>query len=135
MAPLAPAWDADIVLPADLERARREARQRAGLLGFDIIATEAVTLATLELGSNLLRHAIQGKLRIYDVEEDRRRGIVLESRDAGPGIVDVPRALTDGYSTGGGLGSGLPAVRRLMDTFSLESGPGGTTIAACKWLC
>ena len=63
----------------------------------------------------------------------RRAGIEIASRDAGPGIADLAAALRDGCSTGGGRGSGLPAVRRLMDEFAITSGPGGTRITARKW--
>jgi serine/threonine-protein kinase RsbT len=134
MASVAPAWESDIALPADLERARREVHRRARLIGLGVVAAESVMLATMELGSNLLHYATCGILRISDVEDGRRRGILVESRDAGPGIADVSRALTDGYSTGGGLGSGLPAVRRLMDAFTLDTSPEWTIIMAWKWL-
>ena len=62
------------------------------------------------------------------------RGIRITSRDHGPGISDVEAAMRDGFTTGGGLGSGLPAARRLMDEFELVTGADGTTITACKWV-
>jgi serine/threonine-protein kinase RsbT len=127
-------WETEIAHPVDIERARQQVRRHTRVLGFGLVAVESVTLATMELGSNLLRYATQGSLWIADIENEGRVGILVESRDLGPGISDVSRALTDGYSTSGGLGSGLPAVRRLMDSFSLETGPEGTTISACKWL-
>jgi serine/threonine-protein kinase RsbT len=67
-------------------------------------------------------------------EADGRRGIRVIARDEGPGIADLERALQDGYTTGGGLGLGLPGARRLVDDFSIESAPGrGTTVTLVKW--
>ena len=62
------------------------------------------------------------------------RGIRITSRDSGPGIPDVEAAMRDGFTTGGGLGSGLPAARRLMDEFELVTGADGTTITVSKWM-
>jgi len=63
-----------------------------------------------------------------------RRGVELVAQDEGPGIADIPLALSEGYSTGGGLGCGLPGVQRLMDDFEINSTPGlGTRIVARKW--
>ena len=63
-----------------------------------------------------------------------RRGIRVVASDQGPGIADVERAMQDGYTTGGGLGLGLPGARRLVDDFVLDSEPGrGTTVTLVKW--
>ena len=63
-----------------------------------------------------------------------RRGVRVVARDDGPGIEDLERALTDGYTTGGGLGLGLPGARRLVDEFDIQTGPGeGTTVTLIKW--
>ena len=65
---------------------------------------------------------------------DGRRGIQVVARDQGPGIADLERALQDGYTTGGGLGLGLPGARRLVDEFDIETAPGqGTTVTLVKW--
>jgi serine/threonine-protein kinase RsbT len=77
---------------------------------------------------------LPGEARQSDVLQPRRTGIEVVSQDAGPGIADIARALEDGYSTGGGLGDGLPAVRRLMDEFDIRSGPEGTRIVTRKWV-
>ena len=67
-------------------------------------------------------------------ENLNRRGIMVVARDEGPGIPDIEKAMQDGYSTGGGLGVGLPGARRLMDEFEIESRLGkGTTIVMKKW--
>jgi len=122
-----------IVTPVDLERVRRAARTLARTLDFGAAAAECVVLATLELATNLLRYAHEGMMCLDVVQGSAGMGIRVQSVDQGPGIADVAQALTDGYSTGTGLGSGLPAVRRLMDTFALTTTPAGTRVVACKW--
>lgn len=123
-----------IVSLRDVERVRREARGLAARAGFNQVDAESIALAVSELATNLLRFAPGGTILASICQGDAGRAIVIESRDSGPGIVDVELALQDGYSTGGGLGSGLPGVRRLMDDFALSTGPGGTHIEARKWL-
>ena len=102
--------------------------------GFDRADEERIVLAVMELASNLVRYARAGELVIATMANETGGGIMVESRDAGPGIADVALALQDGYSTGGGLGSGLAAVHRLMDEFVLTTGPDGTRIETRKWL-
>ena len=118
---------------ADVERIRRETRRLAHRAGLGPEDAEATVLAVSELATNLVRYAQGGELGITAMTEDERRGIAIFSRDSGPGIGDVALALRDGFSTGGGLGSGLPAVRRLMDEFTLSTSPQGTCIEARKW--
>ena len=63
-----------------------------------------------------------------------RRGVRIVFADDGPGIADLDLALTDGYTTGGGLGLGLSGARRLVDEFAIDTGPGrGTRITVTKW--
>lgn len=119
---------------SDVEEARRETRAAMCALGFGSSEAEAVVLAVSELATNLVRYAHNGRITIDAVSMGLRFGVIVQSIDGGPGIADVHRALTDGFSTGDGLGSGLPAVRRLMDEFEIVSGPDGTHIRACKWL-
>jgi serine/threonine-protein kinase RsbT len=117
-----------------VEQARRIARQAARAAGFDEPRCEAVVLAVSELAANLVRHARGGALRITAIEAQGVPGVEVESTDEGPGIADLEGALDDGFSTAGGLGSGLPAVRRLMDEFEvIETGPQGTRIRARAW--
>jgi anti-sigma regulatory factor (Ser/Thr protein kinase)/serine/threonine protein phosphatase PrpC len=107
---------------ADVRRARCAAFDLAAALGFDNSRCEEISLAVTELGTNLLRHASGGTITVTSVETDSRRGIRVESQDAGPGIADIERALTDGYSTAGGLGMGLGTVNRLMDELDFYPG-------------
>ena len=118
----------------DADQARREARQLAASLGFDRADAESVALAVSELAMNLHRHAVAGEITFRTVADEVRRGMEIESQDNGPGIADPDRALQDGFTTSGGLGSGLPAARRLMDDFELTSAPSGTRIVVRKWL-
>jgi len=117
----------------DAERACRSARTLVRELGFSAVDAECVSLAVSELATNLVRHAHGGELRLAIVEGPRGRGVQVESRDAGPGIANLDLALEDGYSTTGGLGSGLPAARRLMDEFTIASDDRGTHVVARKW--
>jgi serine/threonine-protein kinase RsbT len=123
-----------VSLQREVERVRREARTTATRIGFGREEAEAVALAVSELATNLVRYAPGGELLVAACSNGTKTGIAIESRDDGPGIADVALALQDGYSTGSGLGSGLPAVRRLMDDFALTTGPAGTRVEAHKWL-
>jgi serine/threonine-protein kinase RsbT len=118
---------------ADVERARRNARALAASQGLGTADSEAVALAVSELASNLVRYADAGEVVLSPTTGSRGEGIEVESRDLGPGIPDLELALRDGFSSGGGLGSGLPAVRRLMDEFEIGSTSSGTRIVARKW--
>ena len=80
-------------------------------------------------------YARRGEVLLKLVDEGGRRGILVVVRDEGPGIPDLELALRDGYSTGGGLGLGLPGARRLMDDFDVVSEVGkGTTVTMKKWM-
>ncbi len=120
---------------ADVERARREARGLARTLRFGEEDRERIALATAELATNLVRYAREGELVLAAIEDGAGGwGIQVESRDAGPGIPDVQRVLEDGFSSGGGLGGGLPGVRRLMHEFSITSDRHGTHVVGRRWL-
>jgi serine/threonine-protein kinase RsbT len=112
----------------------RRANELAAALDFDDIDRTKIEIAVLELARNILVHAGDGELQIEVAEAGGRCGIVVEARDRGPGIVDIELAMRDGYSTAKTLGAGLPGVKRLMDTFEIESTIGvGTRVRAVKW--
>jgi anti-sigma regulatory factor (Ser/Thr protein kinase)/serine/threonine protein phosphatase PrpC len=126
-----------VVHGSDVNEARQRAQAMALAIGFDETASAEVALAVSELGANLLRHTKGGTLTLTPVVDGRRVGMQVISQDRGPGIADVEQALTDGFSTTGGLGYGLGAVNRLMDEFDIVSEPGtseGTRIACKRWL-
>jgi serine/threonine-protein kinase RsbT len=118
----------------DIVTARQEGRALALLMGFSSTDATLVAASISELARNIILYAKRGEIALGVIEDGGRRGISVEARDEGPGIPDVRRALIGGYSTSGGLGLGLPGVRRLMDEFELTSEPGkGTTVRARKW--
>ena len=130
---VAPLSDVTLVVcgTLDVEMVRREARRAAGAIGMNLQDVERVTLAASELATNLVRYAHKGRIRIRT--DGSPVAIELSSQDEGPGIENLVRALEDGFTTGAGLGSGLPSVRRLMDSFEIETSPQGTLIVARKW--
>ncbi len=121
---------------ADIYAAAGISRELAREMGFGKADAARIEIAVRELASNILRHAGRGEIHLREVTEENRRGLQVEAVDWGPGIPDVDLAMQDGYSTSGkGLGSGLPAVRRMMDTFEIETAIGkGTRIRATRWL-
>ncbi len=126
---------------AQVEVVRHATGRLCSAAGLDPQRRCEVVTAAVELATNLLRHATNGgriALRmVLDplVRETvgARSGIEVTSHDTGPGIDDLALALTDGFSTAAGLGSGLPSVRRLMDELEIRSGATGTAVIARKW--
>jgi len=120
---------------ADVVTARQRARQLA--VGLEMPSTDQTLLATAisEIARNITTYAVRGEVLIDLVRDaNGRRGVRVVARDDGPGIEDLERALTDGYTTGGGLGLGLPGARRLVDEFDIQTTPGeGTTVTLIKW--
>ena len=120
--------DSDIIV------ARQKGRALAGELGFSPTDVVRIATAISELARNVLSYAAKGEIRLEAVNGRNGCGIAITATDRGPGIADVDRAMQDAYSTSGGLGLGLPGVRRLMDEFTIESTVGeGTTVSATKW--
>ncbi|HWX29819.1 MAG TPA: anti-sigma regulatory factor [Steroidobacteraceae bacterium] len=120
---------------ADIVSARQQGRSLAATIGFT--ATDATLIATAisELARNIVLYAGQGEVMMQGVETAQGKGIVICARDKGPGIRSIDDVLRDGYSTSGGLGLGLPGVRRLMDEFAIESElRQGTVVTVRKWL-
>jgi serine/threonine-protein kinase RsbT len=119
-----------ITAATDVEQARREARSLARAHGFSGVNIERLALAVSELATNLLRYAHDGQITLTVRADADGTGIDIESLDQGPGIPSIARAMEDGFSTGGGFGDGLPAVRRLLDSFDISSSPNGTRVMA-----
>ncbi len=115
---------------ADVHLVMHIARDLANQVGLNTIQTAKVEIIVAELARNQLVHAEEGRI-IFEVLEG---GLQIIAQDDGPGIEDIERAMQDGYSTSGGLGSGLSAARRLADEFEIESEWGkGTWIKVVKW--
>ena len=121
--------DADIVL------ARERGRALGKKVGFTATDQTFIATAISEVARNILVFAKRGEIIIHVLDRSERRGVEITARDEGPGIRDISLALRDGYSTGKGLGLGLPGARRLMDEFHLVSAEGsGTTVTLRKWV-
>ena len=124
-----------IAQPAQVKHATHLARSYAVSIGFSSNDSDEIALVVSELGSNLIRHASGGTIKLSQVESAERVGIRIETEDFGPGIPDVERALTDGFSTAGSLGFGLGTVNRLMDDLEVYSrSPTGVHLVSQRWL-
>jgi serine/threonine-protein kinase RsbT len=120
---------------ADTVTARQQGRALAAHLGLAATDQALVATAISELARNIVEYAKHGEIILECAEQDGRRGVVVIARDDGPGISDIELAMQDGFTTGNGLGLGLPGVRRLMDDFEIVSQVGkGTTVTAKKWV-
>ena len=118
----------------DVVRVRQAVRARAIEAGFGIVDQTKLVTAASEIARNTVDYGGGGTLRIEIVREGPRRGVQLTFCDNGPGIADIKTAMTDGYTTGGGLGLGLSGAKRLSNEFSIESAPGkGTTVTLARW--
>ncbi len=120
--------DADIVI------ARQEGRTLAAQLGFSGSEQALIATAISEAARNILQYAHSGEIAFKPIANGDREGILIIARDHGPGIKDIQRALEDGFSSSGGLGLGLPGIKRLMSELEIQSSPGtGTTLTIRKW--
>ncbi|MBI3894980.1 MAG: anti-sigma regulatory factor [Acidobacteria bacterium] len=109
-------------------------------MGFNGSDLTVISTAISEIARNIVEHAKSGEIILNavnspgTVNSPGKIGLVVIARDKGPGIADIALAMQDGYSTGKGLGVGLPGSRRLMDEFEITSAPGiGTTVTMKKW--
>lgn len=125
----------DIHTEWDIVAARQLGRNEAKKIGFGTVDQARITTAISELARNIYLYAGNGKIEITKIYSEKLCGISIVASDNGPGIADIRKVMDDGYTTSGGLGAGMPGVRRLMDEFTLESKQEeGTTITAIKWL-
>ena len=124
-----------ILNEVDIVTARQRGRALAAELGFAGSDQALIATAISELARNILQYAGRGEVDIAAERKNGRAGIAVVATDMGPGIPDVKRAMEDGYSTGKGLGLGLPGTKRIMDEFDLASEVGrGTRVAVKKWV-
>lgn len=118
----------------DIVRVRQRARQWAVDIGFGLVDQTKIVTAASELGRNTVDHGRGGSARLRWIVNGARQGLRLDFVDEGPGIADTELALREGYSTGNGLGLGLPGSRRLMGELEIESAPGkGTRVTVVRW--
>jgi serine/threonine-protein kinase RsbT len=119
----------------DASRAVLESTLYSREAGFGETPSQMIATAVSELVRNILKYAGTGEIRLRRVKKMGGRGIEIEAIDQGPGIADCEVAMQDHFSSSGTLGLGLPAVKRMMDEFSLASTLGeGTRVTARKWI-
>jgi serine/threonine-protein kinase RsbT len=119
----------------DVVRVRQQVRTAAAKHGLSLVDQTKLVTAASELARNTLVYGGGGVARVESVTSPAgRAGVRLQFSDQGPGIPDLDLALTDGWTSGGGLGLGLSGARRLVDEFELISKPGeGTSVTVVKW--
>lgn len=119
---------------ADIVQARQVVRKWATEQSFPIVDQTKIVTAASELARNTLVYGRGGTMRMEALTDGIKRGLRLTFEDQGPGIADLEQALTDGFTTGGGLGLGLSGARRLSNEFHIESRPGqGTRVMIARW--
>jgi serine/threonine-protein kinase RsbT len=120
----------------DIIIARSEVRTIASKLGFRMIDQTRLVTVTSELARNVVKYARRGRMIAQPLDAGQgRAGLRLIFEDEGPGIPDIAAAMRDGFSTGRGLGKGLPGSKRLVDVFEIESEVGrGTRVTVVRWL-
>jgi serine/threonine-protein kinase RsbT len=118
----------------DVVRVRQLVRTAAVAAKLSLVDQTKLVTAASELARNTLVYGGGGAVEVTRVDNGRRQGIRIVFTDSGPGIADLDLALTDGYTSGNGLGLGLSGARRLVDEFVIDTAVGkGTTIAVTKW--
>lgn len=124
----------EIASSGDVVRARQMVRMLAQRGGLSLVNQTKLVTAASELGRNALVYSGGGTARAAVVQDGGRQGVWAEFSDRGPGIPDLELALTDGWTSGSGMGLGLSGARRLVDEFDIETEPGvGTTVRVLKW--
>ena len=119
---------------ADVVTAREKGRELSARVGFSSIDMTLIVTAISEVARNITDYAGEGEVALRVLHDSGREGIEVIASDEGPGIDDVELAMQDGFTTGNGLGLGLPGTRRLVDEFELSTRPGGgTRVRLVKW--
>jgi serine/threonine-protein kinase RsbT len=123
-----------LVSERDIVLARQTVRKAALQLGFSLVDQTKIVTAASELARNAVVYGGGGRLELEIVAENGRQGLRLTISDEGKGIEDLTLAMKDGWTTGTGLGMGLPGTKRLVNEFRITSQPGvGTTVIVTRW--
>ena len=118
----------------DVVNVRQVVRGWCLAVGMGLVDLTKMVTAASELARNTLEYGGGGTLTLEEVRDGIRAGVRLVFEDQGPGIPDVTLAMSDGYTSGTGMGLGLGGSKRLVDQFEIESTPGvGTRITITKW--
>ncbi len=125
----------DLSEPSDHATVVYAARQMLNQMGFDESRQFLIAAAVSELATNIVRYAGEGTITLNIIQNGEKNAFEVVARDHGPGMEDIESAFRDNYSTGKGLGLGLPSVKRIMDEMEIRSVPGdGTVIIARRWM-
>jgi serine/threonine-protein kinase RsbT len=123
-----------VLIEQDVVLARQLVRKLAQDCGMRLIDLTKLVTAVSELARNTVVYGGGGYMDWEIVKKDLRSGVRLTFRDEGPGIPDIKLAMTDGWTSGGGLGLGLTGAKRLVDEFELDTAPGqGTRVTITRW--
>lgn len=118
----------------DIVTVRQQVRAWAIAQGLGLVDQTKIVTAASELARNTLEYGGGGTTLMEALQEGTRKGLRLTFEDRGPGIADIGLALTDGHTTGGGMGLGLSGSKRLVNEFDIWSQPGeGTRVTVTRW--
>ena len=118
----------------DIVASRQKVRALTQHLKFSLVDQTKMITAASELSRNTVVHGGGGDMHLEVLDDGVRRGLRLLFEDQGPGIADLKLALTDGWTSGGGMGLGLPGSKRLVHEFDVQSAPGaGTRVSITRW--
>ncbi|GAC1695761.1 MAG: anti-sigma regulatory factor [Gemmatimonadaceae bacterium] len=118
----------------DIVAIRHAVRAWAVGEGLSIVDQTKLVTAASELARNTVDYGLGGTARLEVIREGLRRGVRVTFEDQGPGIPDIARAMTDGYTTGNGMGLGLSGSKRLVNEFDISSTVGeGTRVTITRW--
>ena len=119
---------------SDIVNVRQATRVWSTECKFSLVDQTKMVTAASELARNTVIYGGGGTVKMELLADGIRKGLRLTFTDQGPGISDVERALSDGYTSGSGLGLGLGGARRLVNEFEINSEPGkGTTVVITRW--
>lgn len=123
-----------VLIEQDVVLARQTARKLAQECGMRLIDLTKMVTAVSELARNTMVYGGGGDMDWQILEENMRTGLRITFRDEGPGIPDLKLAMTDGWTSGNGMGLGLTGAKRLVEEFELDTAPGaGTRITITRW--
>ena len=117
----------------DIVMARQIVRRLSQELRFSLVDQTKIVTAASELARNTLTYGRGGDMHWHTLMNGAKRGLRLVFTDQGPGIADLDLALTDGWSSGAGLGLGLTGARRLVNEFEIDTSPAGTRVTIVRW--
>jgi serine/threonine-protein kinase RsbT len=117
----------------DIVNVRQVVRSWCLAVGMGLVDLTKMVTAASEIARNTLEYGGGGTMQLDELRDGLRNGVRLVFEDQGPGIADIAQAMTDGFTSGGGMGLGLGGTKRLVDEFDIASSPGGTRVTITKW--